>query len=74
MLLGAAALSAVAYGVWWAIDDVLGRSLPAQIVSVGLALVLGSAAYAGVVLGLKIPEARADPRPFRRDGSGALVT
>ena len=31
---------------------------------------LGSAAYAGVVLGLKIPEAQADPRPFRRDGSG----
>jgi len=58
MLAGAAVLSLVAYGVWWAIDDVLGRSLIAQIVSVGAALVAGSAAYAAVVLGLKIPEAR----------------
>jgi putative peptidoglycan lipid II flippase len=58
MLLGAAALSAVAYGVWWGLDEALGRSLPAQIVSVGCALVVGSAVYAGVVLALKIPEAR----------------
>jgi putative peptidoglycan lipid II flippase len=58
MLLGAAALGAVAYGVWWMLDDALGRSLPAQIVSLGTALVAGSATYAGVVLGLKIPEAR----------------
>ena len=58
MLVGAAALAAVAYGVWWVLDDALGRSIPAQIVSVGSALVLGSAAYAGIVLGLKIPEAK----------------
>jgi putative peptidoglycan lipid II flippase len=58
MLLGAAVLGLVAYGVWWAIDHELGRSLPAQILSVGGALTAGSAAYAGVVLGLKIPEAR----------------
>jgi putative peptidoglycan lipid II flippase len=58
MLAGAAVLAGVSYGVWWAIDDVLGRSIPAQIVSVGTALVLGSAAYAAVVLGLKIPEAK----------------
>jgi putative peptidoglycan lipid II flippase len=58
MLLGAAALSVVAYGVWWGLDEALGRSLPAQIVSVGCALVVGSAAYAGIVLALKIPEAR----------------
>jgi putative peptidoglycan lipid II flippase len=57
MLVGAAVLGGVAYGVWWGIDDVLGRSLPAQIISVGAALVAGSAAYAGVVLALKIPEA-----------------
>jgi putative peptidoglycan lipid II flippase len=58
MLAGGAVLGVVAYGVWWAIDDALGRSLPAQILSVGTALVAGSAAYAAVVLGLKIPEAR----------------
>jgi putative peptidoglycan lipid II flippase len=58
ILVGAAALSAVAYGVWWGLDDLLGESLIAQIVSVGTALVAGSAAYAAVVLGLRIPEAR----------------
>ena len=64
MLVGAAVLSRVAYGVWWGLDDLLGRSLPAQIVSVGTALVLGSAAYAGVVLGAEDPRGEADPRPF----------
>jgi putative peptidoglycan lipid II flippase len=58
MLAGAAVLGGVSYGVWYALDSALGRSLPAQILSVGTALVLGSAAYAGVVLGLRIPEAR----------------
>jgi putative peptidoglycan lipid II flippase len=58
ILLGAAVLAAVAYGVWWGLDDLLGQSLIAQIVSVGSALVAGSAAYAAVVLGLRIPEAR----------------
>jgi putative peptidoglycan lipid II flippase len=58
MVVAAAVLAGVAYGVWWALDDLLGQSLIAQIVSVGSALVLGSAAYAAVVLGLGIPEAR----------------
>ena len=30
--------TAAAFGVWWPLDQILGRSLPAQIVSVGLAL------------------------------------
>jgi putative peptidoglycan lipid II flippase len=51
-------LGLVAYGVWWAIDQALGRSLPAQIVSVGAALVAGSAVYAAIVLKAGIPEAR----------------
>jgi putative peptidoglycan lipid II flippase len=58
ILVGSVILALVAYGVWWALDNALGRSLPGQIFSVGAALVAGSAAYAGVVLGLKIPEAR----------------
>jgi hypothetical protein len=37
---------------------VLGRSLAGQIVSVGTAIAVGSAAYAGAVLALGIPEAR----------------
>jgi putative peptidoglycan lipid II flippase len=58
MLGGAVVLGAVAYGVWWGLDDLLGRSLIAQIVSVSAALIAGSAGYVGVVLGLRIPEAR----------------
>jgi putative peptidoglycan lipid II flippase len=58
ILIGASVLGVVAYGVWRGLDDVLGRALPAQIMSVGAALAAGSAAYAGVVLGLRIPEAR----------------
>jgi putative peptidoglycan lipid II flippase len=37
--------TAAAFGVWWPLDQILGRSLPAQIVSVGLALSAGGAAY-----------------------------
>ena len=58
MLLAATILGAVAYGTWWAADEALGRSLPAQLASVGGALTLGSLAYAAVVLALRIPEAR----------------
>jgi putative peptidoglycan lipid II flippase len=58
MLVAAAALSAVAYAVWWALDDLLGRSLPAQIVSVGLGLTTGLAVYGALVLALRVPEAQ----------------
>jgi putative peptidoglycan lipid II flippase len=58
MLVAAAVLGGVAYGSWWALDRALGRSLPAQLASVGGALALGSAAYSAVVLALRIPEAR----------------
>jgi putative peptidoglycan lipid II flippase len=53
----AAALGAVAYGTWYVLDDALGESLLAQVVSVGTALALGSAVYAAIVLALRIPEA-----------------
>jgi putative peptidoglycan lipid II flippase len=58
-MIGAAALlGAVSYGTWWALDEALGRSLAGQLVSVGTALILGSAVYAAAVLALRIPEAR----------------
>lgn len=57
MACAAAVLGLVAYGVWWALDGTLGRALWAQIVAVGVALAAGSAAYAGVVLALRVPEA-----------------
>jgi putative peptidoglycan lipid II flippase len=58
MLVAAAALCAVAYAVWWSLDDLLGRSLPAQIVSVGLGVLAGLAAYAALVLALRVAEAQ----------------
>ena len=51
-------LGGVAYVTWYGLDQALGRSLAAQIVSVGAALALGSAVYAAIVLALRIPEAQ----------------
>jgi putative peptidoglycan lipid II flippase len=42
-----AALAAVAWWVWYLLDAGLGRSLPAQIVSLGFGLVVGYAAFFG---------------------------
>jgi putative peptidoglycan lipid II flippase len=58
MLLAALVLAGVARLAWSGLDALLGRSLPAQVVAVGAALALGSAAYAALVLALRIPEAR----------------
>ena len=58
MLLAAAALGGVAYGVWRLLDDLLGRSLLAQVAAVGVALAAGTAVYTAAVLALRIPEAR----------------
>jgi putative peptidoglycan lipid II flippase len=53
-----AIMAAVALGVWAGVDWVVGRSLPGQIASVGLALLAAGSVYASVVLGMGIPEAR----------------
>lgn len=55
--IASALLGAVSFGVWWGLDDLLGRSLPAQIVSVGTALALGIAVYAAAVLAMRVEEA-----------------
>jgi putative peptidoglycan lipid II flippase len=57
MLAAAALLGAVAYGVWDGLDSALGRSLIAQIVSVGAALVAGFGVYAAAVWVMRLPEA-----------------
>jgi putative peptidoglycan lipid II flippase len=58
MLVAAGLLAEIAYGVWWALDHVFGRSLLGQLISVGGGLTLGGAAYLAFVLWLPIPEAR----------------
>jgi putative peptidoglycan lipid II flippase len=74
MLLAGALLGGAAYGVWYALDDALGRSLPAQVVAVGGGIVVGLAVYAAVVWALRVPEARQLrallPRRFGGAGTG----
>ena len=43
--LASAILGAVAFGVWWPLDELLGRSFPAQVVSLSAALAAGGAVY-----------------------------
>ena len=45
IVVASAALAGTAYGVWAGLDDVLGRSLAAQIASLGSALLAGFAVY-----------------------------
>jgi putative peptidoglycan lipid II flippase len=58
MLAASTLLGLVAFGVWWGLDEALGRSLPAQIVSVGAALAASVGVYVAAVLAMGIPEAR----------------
>jgi putative peptidoglycan lipid II flippase len=57
MLLASAILAGLTYFGWWAVDDILGQSLIAQILAVGTGLGLGAMGYGVVVLSLRIPEA-----------------
>jgi putative peptidoglycan lipid II flippase len=59
-------MSAVAYGVWWGLDALLGRRLWAQIVSVGLAYLVGGLVYCGAAWAMRIPELREVARVIRR--------
>jgi putative peptidoglycan lipid II flippase len=58
IVFASAVLGGVAYGVWYGLDQALGRSLLAQLISVGGAITLASAVYAALVLALRVPEAR----------------
>ena len=51
-------LGIVSYTAWWLVDHELGHSTPAQILAVGGSALAGFAAYAAVVLLLRIPEAQ----------------
>jgi putative peptidoglycan lipid II flippase len=58
VLVAAGLLAGVSYLVWSGLDDALGRSTVAQIISLGAALAAGFATYVGAVLALRVPEAR----------------
>ena len=71
MLAAAALLAALSYLTWDALDELLGRSLAGQAVSVVSAIAVGSGVYALAVWILRVPEARQIPRLLvSRDRSG----
>jgi putative peptidoglycan lipid II flippase len=57
IIIASALLAAVSWIVWRLLDDLLGTSLGAQIVSVGAAGAAGVSVYARAVLAMRIPEA-----------------
>ena len=57
MLIAAALMGGAAYGVWYGLDEILGRSFAAQLVEVLAALAVGVAVYAAAVWALRVPEA-----------------
>jgi putative peptidoglycan lipid II flippase len=58
MLAAGALLAAVSYFGWSGLDDLLGRSLAGQAVSVLGAIGAGAVVYGAAVLALRVPEAR----------------
>jgi putative peptidoglycan lipid II flippase len=57
MLIAAVWFGIVAWVVWLGLDWTLGRSLVAQIISVGGGLAAGTGAYIRIVLAMRLPEA-----------------
>ncbi|HVI37265.1 MAG TPA: murein biosynthesis integral membrane protein MurJ, partial [Gaiellales bacterium] len=70
MLIAAAWFAIVAYVSWAALDWLFGRSLLGQIISVGGSLAIAAAAYVGVVLAMRIPEAEQLTARLRRRFAG----
>jgi hypothetical protein len=50
-------MGALAWAVWTLLDHLLGRSLPAQIVAIGISCTAAVAVYARLVLTMRVPEA-----------------
>jgi putative peptidoglycan lipid II flippase len=59
IVLASAAAAALAFLVWYGLDEMLGRSTPAQVLSLGSALVAGGLVYAGGARALGIRELQA---------------
>ncbi len=58
ILVATAVMAAVAWAIWAGLDHLLGRSFPAEVVAVGVPLLVGCVLYAKMVLMMRIPEAR----------------
>ncbi|MGA9857687.1 MAG: lipid II flippase MurJ, partial [Solirubrobacteraceae bacterium] len=58
IVVASAIVTAVGYVVWKGLASLLGLSLVAQILSVGIAVTLAGGLYAWLVLAMRIPEAR----------------
>jgi putative peptidoglycan lipid II flippase len=52
----AAGAAGAAFAVWYGLDEVLGRSLGAQIASVGVGILAGAAVYLGLAALLRVRE------------------
>jgi len=65
ILLASALLAGVSWVVWFALDSLLGRSLVAQIISVGAAGLAGLLVYMRAVLRMHVPEAHQVNRLIR---------
>jgi putative peptidoglycan lipid II flippase len=66
--IAAALLAGVSYLVWLGLDDALGRTVAAQAVSLGAALLAGAVVYFAAVVALRVPEAHQVLRLVRRAG------
>jgi putative peptidoglycan lipid II flippase len=58
ILVACAIAAALARGLWIALHQLLGVSLPAQIIAIGFALLIAAALYGWLVLAMRVPEAR----------------
>jgi putative peptidoglycan lipid II flippase len=58
IVIAAAIMTPIAYVVWKGLESLLGLSLIAQVLEVGLALTVATVVYSWLVLKMRIPEAR----------------
>jgi putative peptidoglycan lipid II flippase len=58
ILVATVIMAAVGRGLWAVLDSLLGRSLPAQIIAIGIAATAACILYGKAVLTMRIPEAR----------------
>jgi peptidoglycan biosynthesis protein MviN/MurJ (putative lipid II flippase) len=57
ILVATAITAALAWAVWTLLDHLLGQSLPAQILAVGISCIAALVLYARLVLTMRVPEA-----------------